>query len=50
MDMITSRNLTSHTYNDELAHEIIKKIVNEYFSEFKKMIEQFETLKCKYEK
>lgn len=30
MDMISSRNKTSHTYNDETANEIYEKIINEY--------------------
>lgn len=34
MDMIKSRNLTSHTYEEEIANEIYNKIVNEYYNEF----------------
>ncbi len=34
MDMIKSRNKTSHTYNEETAEEIFLKIVHEYASEF----------------
>lgn len=34
MDMIKNRNLTSHTYNQELADEIVTHIVNEYYSAF----------------
>lgn len=34
MDMIKSRNLSSHTYNEETADEIYLKIVNEYFKAF----------------
>ncbi|GAB4219828.1 MAG TPA: nucleotidyltransferase substrate binding protein [Spirochaetota bacterium] len=45
MDMIISRNLTSHTYDEELAKEIIKKIVNVYIKEFDKMFLKFNTLK-----
>lgn len=45
MDMITSRNLTSHTYDDALAQEIIKKIVNVYSKEFEKMAKHFTALK-----
>lgn len=39
MEMIKSRNLSSHTYNEEVANEIIHKIVNLYhplFIDFKK--------------
>lgn len=34
MDMIGSRNKTSHTYNEEIANEIYDKIVNEYYPAF----------------
>ncbi len=34
MDMIKSRNKTSHTYNEETANEIYLKILNEYFPAF----------------
>jgi nucleotidyltransferase substrate binding protein (TIGR01987 family) len=32
--MHESRNLTSHTYNEETADEIVSKILEEYFSLF----------------
>lgn len=34
MDMIQSRNRTSHTYNEETADAIFQKIVVEYYPEF----------------
>lgn len=34
MDMIQSRNRTSHTYNEEIANEIFNKIINDYFQLF----------------
>lgn len=34
MEMIKSRNKTSHTYNQEIADEIYYKILNEYHSAF----------------
>lgn len=34
MDMITSRNKTSHTYNEETANEIYDKILKEYYPAF----------------
>jgi nucleotidyltransferase substrate binding protein (TIGR01987 family) len=43
MDMITSRNKTSHTYNEETANEIYDKILKEYypaFIEFKNTMEE----------
>ncbi len=35
MKMIKSRALTSHTYNEELAEEIVRVIFADYFTEFK---------------
>lgn len=43
MDMIQSRNKTSHTYNDEIANEIYDKIIHEYsqlFLDFQKTMEE----------
>ncbi len=34
MDMIKSRNKTSHTYNEETANEIYSKILNAYYPAF----------------
>ena len=34
MEMIRSRTMTSHTYNEEVAHEIAGKIVEGYYDEF----------------
>jgi nucleotidyltransferase substrate binding protein (TIGR01987 family) len=34
MDMIQSRNKTSHTYNETIANEIFGKIINDYFEVF----------------
>jgi nucleotidyltransferase substrate binding protein (TIGR01987 family) len=34
MEMIRSRNKTSHTYNEETANEIYTKIVNDYYPAF----------------
>lgn len=34
MDMIQSRNKTSHTYNESVANEIFGKIINDYFEIF----------------
>lgn len=38
MEMIKSRNQTTHTYNQEVAREIIRKIKEEYFDEFEKFL------------
>ncbi|KQO22795.1 nucleotidyltransferase [Flavobacterium sp. Leaf82] len=43
MDMIQSRNKTSHTYNEEIANEIFGKIINDYFQlflNFQRMMEE----------
>lgn len=43
MDMISSRNKTSHTYNEETANEIYNKILKVYypaFIEFKNTMEE----------
>lgn len=43
MEMIKSRNQTSHIYSETVANEITKKVISEYFPEFqvffKKMTE-----------
>lgn len=43
MDMIASRNKTSHTYNEDTADEIFSKILKDYypaFLEFEKKMEE----------
>lgn len=37
MEMIESRNLTSHTYNEETATEILNSIRDEYYSLFQSL-------------
>jgi nucleotidyltransferase substrate binding protein (TIGR01987 family) len=34
MDMISSRNKTSHTYNEETANSIVLAIITDYYQEF----------------
>lgn len=34
MDMIPSRVLTSHTYNEDVAEKVVSDILNRYFAEF----------------
>lgn len=34
MDMLKSRNLTSHTYNEDTADQIFSKVMNEYVTAF----------------
>ncbi len=42
MDMIGSRNKTSHTYNEETADEIYSKILNDYYPAFLKFKKNME--------
>lgn len=44
MDMIKSRNKTSHTYNEETADEIFMKIVHQYYQEFNQFRNRMEEL------
>ena len=44
MDMIKSRNKTSHTYNQETADDIFMKIVNYYHQEFYQFKNRMEAL------
>ena len=45
MDMINSRNLTSHTYDENVASKIVAEIREIYFSEFEKFRIRFDELK-----
>lgn len=45
MDMIKSRNLTSHTYNEETAQAIAQAICKSYFPEFNQLLAAMERLK-----
>ncbi len=48
MEMIISRNKTSHTYNENTADEIYEKIINEYylaFLDFQQVMESKKTEK-----
>jgi nucleotidyltransferase substrate binding protein (TIGR01987 family) len=47
MEMIKSRNKTSHTYNNEIASEIVSKILNVYFSLFVAFQNKMEALSVK---
>ena len=47
MDMIRSRNKTSHTYNEETADSIFLKIVNDYIIEFSSFHSKMESLREK---
>lgn len=41
LEMLTSRNLTSHTYNEEVALEILQKIQEKSVQELQKLWETF---------
>jgi nucleotidyltransferase substrate binding protein (TIGR01987 family) len=41
MDMIQSRNQTSHTYNTTLAEQVVSDIIDKYFYQFKEIVEEF---------
>ena len=45
MAMITSRMLTSHTYNEEMADKIAQEVAGVYFREFMALHAKLETLK-----
>ncbi|WP_417359731.1 nucleotidyltransferase substrate binding protein [Galbibacter sp.] len=45
MDMIISRNKTSHTYNEETADEIFRVILEDYHPALKTFLEKMETLR-----
>jgi nucleotidyltransferase substrate binding protein (TIGR01987 family) len=45
MDMIESRTLTSHTYNEDVAKDIADKIFNRYFPEFQTLRTKMESLR-----
>ena len=44
MDMLQSRNKTSHTYNEETAEEITQAVLTRYYSMFVELQEKFSTL------
>lgn len=50
MDMLSSRNKTSHTYNEETAKEINNAIVNIYFQLFKSLEKQLESFRSRSQK
>jgi nucleotidyltransferase substrate binding protein (TIGR01987 family) len=45
MNMLTSRNLTSHSYNEDTADEIAYSVINVYFNLFKELQSKFENLR-----
>ncbi len=47
MDMVDSRNKTTHTYNEEIAEEIASSVIDRYFDLFKDLEEKMEVLKSR---
>ena len=47
MDMIKSRTLTAHTYNEEIAEEIANAVFNIYYPEFVKLQKKLKELENK---
>lgn len=44
MAMITSRNLSSHTYNQEIADEIVDNVLTRFYPAFERMAHTFAAL------
>jgi len=44
MDMLQSRNKTSHTYNEETAEEITNAVLSRYYSLFQELQKKFVAL------
>ena len=45
MDMVDKRNLTSHTYDEETAVQVVMTIRNAYFAEFEGLLVRLQRLK-----
>lgn len=45
MEMIVSRNLTSHTYDEATAMKIVSAVVHSYFAEFRELHDKMNKLK-----
>lgn len=45
MDMVDKRNLTSHTYDEEIAAQVVMTIRSVYFAEFEKLFTRLQQLK-----
>ena len=44
MNMINSRNKTSHTYDEATAKEIVAEIIDDYYSEFERLLNKLNEL------
>ena len=45
MDMLQSRNKTSHTYNKETAQEICRAVIEQYYPAFRQFVEKMTKIK-----
>ena len=45
MDMVDKRNLTSHTYDEETAAQVVAAICATYFAEFERLLTRLQQLK-----
>lgn len=45
MDMILSRNLSSHTYNEDTAKQIADRVITEFYPAFNQLFSKMEYLK-----
>jgi len=45
MEMIRSRNMTSHTYNQDIADEVSEKVINVYFALLQEFCSRMQDLK-----
>ncbi len=45
MDMVEKRNLTSHTYDEETAAQVVTAICATYFTEFERLLVRLQQLK-----
>ena len=46
MDMVEKRSLTSHTYDEETAAQVVTAICATYFAEFERLIVRLQQLKA----
>lgn len=47
MDMVRSRTLTVHTYNEEVAEQVVNDILKRYFAEFLRLQQTMDALKAR---
>ena len=49
MEMIQARNLTSHTYDEKMAEELLGEIIRRYYPAFERLRSKFEDIRKSYE-